>query len=49
MFFDNVQDVLYGIKDWRIINSVMDVVEELPYDLPISSKKQKTNEQKLDI
>ncbi len=49
VFFDNVQDVLYGIKDWRIIDNVMDVVEELPYDLPISSKKQKTNEQKLDI
>jgi len=49
IFFDNVQDVLYGIKDWRIIDNVMDVVEELPYDLPISSKKQRTNEQKLDI
>ena len=49
MFFDNVQDVLYGIKDWRIIDNVMDVVEELPYDLPISSKKQRTNEQKLDV
>ena len=41
LFFDNVKDVLYGIDDWKVIDSVMDVVEEFSYDLPIASKKSK--------
>ncbi len=40
-FFDNVKDVLYGIQNWKIIDSVMDVVEEFSYDIQIGSKKPK--------
>jgi len=40
-FFENVQDVLFGIQSWKVIDSVMDVVEEFSYDLPIRSKKSK--------
>ena len=40
-FFDNIKDVLYGIQDWKIIDSVMDVVEEFSYDLPIGTNKSK--------
>lgn len=46
MFFNNVKDVLYGITNWKVLDSVMDVVEEFSYDLPIGSKKPKpANEQ----
>ena len=41
IFFENVQEVLYGISDWKVINNVMDVVEEFSYDLPIGSNKSK--------
>jgi len=41
IFLDNVKDVLYGIKDWNVINNVMDVVEEFNYELPIGSNKSK--------
>jgi len=47
-FFDNVQDVLYGIKDWKVIDNVMDVVEEMPYDLPIGTNKPKSNEETIE-
>ena len=40
-FLDNVKDVLFGIQNWKIIDSVMDVVEEFSYDIPIGSKKSK--------
>jgi hypothetical protein len=40
-FFDNVKDVLFGIQNWKIIDSVMDVVEEFSYEIPISSNKSK--------
>ena len=38
-FFDNVKEVLFGISDWKIIDNVMDVVEEFSYELPIGSNK----------
>jgi len=41
IFLDNVKDVLFGIEDWQVINSVMDVVEEFQYELPIGSNKSK--------
>src|SRR3990170_1361781 len=40
-FLDNVKDVLFGIQNWKIIDSVMDVVEEFSYEIPIGSKKSK--------
>jgi len=40
-FFDNIKDVLFGIQNWKIIDSVMDVVEEFSYEIPIGSKKSK--------
>lgn len=39
IFFDNVKDVLYGIQNWKVIDNVMDVVEEFSYEIPIGSKK----------
>ena len=47
IFFDNVKDVLFGIENWKIIDSVMDVVEEFSYDLPIGANKSKTKTSKL--
>jgi hypothetical protein len=38
-FFDNVKEVMFGISDWKIIDNVMDVVEEFTYEIPIGSKK----------
>jgi len=40
-FFDNIKDVLFGIQNWKVIDSVMDVVEEFSYEIPIGSKKSK--------
>jgi DNA replication protein DnaC len=45
IFFDNVKEVLYGIQDWKVTNSVMDVVEEFSYDLPIGSNKSKAKQE----
>ena len=41
IFFDNVKEVLFGIDDWKVIDNVMDVVEEFSYELPIGSNKSK--------
>jgi len=40
-FFDNVKDVLFGIQNWKVIDSVMDVVEEFSYEISIGSNKSK--------
>ena len=45
IFFDNVKDVLYSIQDWKVVDSVMDVVEEFSYELPIGSNKTKENQE----
>lgn len=45
IFFDNVKEVLFGIEDWKVIDSVMDVVEEFSYDLPIGANKSKIKSQ----
>ena len=39
IFFTNVKDVLFGIQNWKVLDSVMDVVEEFSYEIPIGSKK----------
>ncbi|MBM2852984.1 MAG: hypothetical protein HW420_1531 [Candidatus Nitrosotenuis sp.] len=41
IFLDNVKDVLYGIQNWKIVDNVMDVVEEFTYELPIGANKSK--------
>jgi len=41
IFLANVQEVLFEIKDWNLINTVMDVVEEFHYDLPVGRNKSK--------
>ncbi len=46
-FFDNVKDVLFGIQNWKIIDSVMDVVEEFSYEIPIGSNKSKEKKNEL--
>ena len=40
-FLLGVNIVLFGIEDWKVINSIMDVVEEFQYELPIGSNKSK--------
>ena len=42
IFLDNVKDVLYGIQDWKVVDNVMDVVEEFSYELPIGANKSKS-------
>ena len=44
IFFSHCNKVLCGIKDWRVINTVMNVVEEMPYDLPVGSANKPKNE-----
>ena len=46
MFVDNVKSVMFSIGDWKVIDSVMDVVEEFSYDLPIASQKEKAEQEK---
>src|SRR3990172_4608537 len=45
LFLTNVKDVMYGIQNWKVIDNVMDVVEEFTYDLPIGSKKSKSTQE----
>ena len=45
IFFSHCNKVLCGIKDWTVINTVMNVVEELPYDLPVGSSHKHKNEE----
>ena len=48
IFFSHCNKVLCGIKNWNVISTVMNVVEDIPYDLPVgsanSSKKEKQKE-----
>ena len=44
IFFSHCSKVLCAIKDWNVINTVMSVVEELPYELPVGSSSKPTNE-----
>ncbi len=46
MFVDNVKSVMFSIGDWKVIDSVMDIVEEFSYDLPIASQKEKAEQEK---
>ena len=45
IFFSHSNKVLCGIKDWSVINTVMNVVEEIPYDLPVGSSHKQKNEE----
>jgi len=44
IFFNHIKDVLFGIKDWKVINTIINVVEEFPYELPVGSNDPKTQE-----
>lgn len=44
IFFSHCNKVLCEIKDWNVINTVMNVVEELPYELPVGSSSKPTNQ-----
>jgi len=46
IFFAHVRDVLFGIKDWKVVNTIINVVEEFSYDLPIGSSKSKNQQSK---
>ena len=47
IFFSHCNKVLCEIKDWSIINTVMSVVEEIPYDLPVGSANSSKNEKQI--
>jgi len=49
IFFSHCNKVLCGIKDWNVINIVMNVVEEIPYDLPVGSANSSKNEKQKEI
>ncbi len=38
-FFNNVKQIIHEIKDWNLVDSVMDVVEEFPIKLNIGNKQ----------
>ena len=41
IFFNHIKDVLFGIKDWNVINNIINVVEEFPYELPVGASQEK--------
>ena len=49
-FIDNVKAVLFGVENWKVLNSVIDVVEEFSYDLKIGKKPttEQENQTQLD-
>ena len=38
-FLANVRETLFGIDDWKVLDSVMDVVEEFSYEVSIGPKQ----------
>lgn len=47
-FLDNVKRILYGIKDWDVLNAVMDVIEDLPYNVSLKPKQNDSMKPKSD-
>jgi len=47
-FLDNVKRILYGIKDWEVLDAVMDVIEDLPYTVSLKPKKNDSMKPKSD-
>jgi len=47
IFFSHCNKVLCGIEDWNVINTVMNVVEEIPYDLPVGSANSSKNKKQI--
>jgi len=41
MFLEHVKNVLFGIEDWKVIDRIMDVVEEFSYEIPFGGNKSK--------
>jgi tRNA A37 threonylcarbamoyladenosine biosynthesis protein TsaE len=38
-FLSNVKEILFGIENWKVLDNVMDVVEEFHYDIDIGQKQ----------
>ena len=38
-FMANVKEVMFAIEDWKVLNTVMDVVEEFPYELKVETSE----------
>ncbi len=47
-FLDNVKRILYGIKDWDVLDAVMDVIEDLPYNVSLKPKQNDSMKPKSD-
>lgn len=39
VFFDSVKQIIHEVKDWNLVDSVMDVVEEFLIKLNIGNKQ----------
>jgi len=40
MFFENIKKVMFGIKDWELIDSVAGIIEDIPYEISLKQKEQ---------
>ena len=40
MFFENIKEVMFGIKDWQLIDRVVGIIEDIPYEINLKQKEQ---------
>jgi hypothetical protein len=41
VFFENIKEVLLGIKDWKLMDKVTGIIEDLDYDINLKPQEQK--------
>jgi tRNA A37 threonylcarbamoyladenosine biosynthesis protein TsaE len=39
MFFENIKKIMFGIKDWKLIDSVTGIIEDIPYGVSLKQKE----------
>jgi len=39
VFFENIKKVMFGIKDWQLIDSVVGIIEDIPYEITLKQKE----------
>ncbi len=40
IFFENIKEIMHGIKDWQLIDRVVGVIEDIPYEINLRQKEQ---------
>ena len=40
MFFENIKEIMFGIKDWQLIDRVVGIIEDIPYEINLKQKEQ---------